>query len=107
MKSLAATRLICLLLIGLLQVRVAKACDACSSNMGSFYPGFADLGNSFLSFSTTVRTSGVYIPSGYRWMTSSGHSSGHFHPKFEKSAYFDQTHIFNELRFSYSLNKVM
>lgn len=108
MRTLAATRLIGLLFIAalLLNVRTAKACDACSSNMGSFYPGFADLGNSFVSFTSTVRTYGVYIPAGYRWMTSFNGQTGHVHPNFERSAYYDQTHIFHELRFSYSVKKV-
>ncbi|MDZ4847366.1 MAG: hypothetical protein SH857_17670 [Chitinophagales bacterium] len=109
MKLLAGKRLYCSFLLAaflLLQVRVAYSCDACSSNMGSFYPGVADYGNSFVSFTSTVRTYGVYIPSGYRWMTSGNQNGGHQHPVFEKSAYYDQSHIAHELRFSYSMKNV-
>lgn len=109
MKLLAAKRLYCFFLMAafmVLQPRMANACDACSSNMGSFYPGFADYGNSFVSFTSVVRTYGVYIPSGYRWMTSGNQNGGHQHPSFEKSAYYDQSHISHELRFSYSIKNV-
>ena len=80
------------------------ACGACSATMNSYNSSF-DIykKNHSISFSSNVKTYGVYIPGGYEYFLGyhSTNLNGHQHGTVNPSAYYKQVHITHELRGNY------